>query len=564
MLLLTLSVALADDRFFVGPQEWHYDALLQAGHVVGRTHKILLETTDTDALLALPDVADLKVLPGGVVVLSLRPGRDDLALARLLSQQPAVAWAIPDVILPIQPADLPNDPLLAHEWYLENDGSNGQVSDVDIDATTAWSIATGAGQMIAILDSGTQLDHPDLRVIPGYDYIDNDSDPSPGTSDSWGDPHGTCTAGIAAATGNNGYGVAGVAWNADIYAIRIVGAGSSLEDIYTAFVEAVDAGATVLSNSWGFSTDCSEMPAYSTFTRMYSYAETQGRGGLGAAVIFAAGNGNCDIALDGLLNQPTPIVVAALESNDQRASYSSFGETVDIAAPTTLLTTDMIPGGYGSYDGDDAIVDYFNGTSAATPVVAGVAALMFEANPRLTAAQLRDVLCETAVRGDLVNAQWDANGHSDAYGCGRVNAGAAVLAVANGIPDAPLPVFVAETAEEGHVQLHWEGSDPDADPLSYTLRWQKNSDAPQTVVLSDTSYAVDGLLAGDTVTWQVAASDAWGMGPWSETEVLTVVAPENKVTRTLIEAEGCQHGPSTGGVALFLGALWALRRPRAR
>jgi hypothetical protein len=189
---------------------------------------------------------------------------------------------------------------------------------------------------------------------------------------------------------------------------------------------------------------------------------------------------------------------------------------------------------------------------------------MFEANPRLTAAQLRDVLCETAVRGDLVNAQWDANGHSDAYGCGRVNAGAAVLAVANGIPDAPLPVFVAETAEEGHVQLHWEGSDPDADPLSYTLSWQKNSDAPQTVVLSDTSYAVDGLLAGDTVTWQVAASDAWGMGPWSETLVLTVVAPENKVTRTLIEAEGCQHGPSTGGVALFLGALWALRRPRVR
>lgn len=551
-----LPAALADDTFHpgAGPDAVSYGDLLARGVVRGRTGRLLVRG-DAAEVAKVSGVAQVTTLRGGLLRVSVAPGADDLAVARALHGRPGVDFAVPDLLLPLVPATLPDDPWLGEEWHLENTGQGGRVEDVDVDATLAWTFATGAGQRIAVLDSGVQVDHPDLLVVPGHDYLGDDDDPTPDTSDAG--PHGTGCAGIAAATGDNGYGVAGVAWEAEVYAIRLIGGESSSQDLYDAFVEAVDAGAGVLSNSWGFGTSCETIPNYAVFGEMFDYAEHEGRDGLGAVVAFAAGNGGCDIAGDGMLANRELVVVAAVEGTDQRASYSSYGDAVDIAAPTALLTTDITPGGYGSYADDDAFMDGFSGTSGATPVVAGVVALMLEANPRITAAEVREVLCATAVRIDEELAAYDAEGRSPYYGCGRIDAGAAVATVANGAPAAPVPRLVAETVPAERVILAWDpAADPDGDVLGYDVSWTVDGDAHAETTTA-TRLDLSGRQAeGAVVTWTVTAVDPWGPGATSAPVTFTVEEAEEE------ETGGCAVAPGAGGMAGVLLAVAALSRRR--
>jgi subtilisin family serine protease len=572
-MLPLLSMPLAaraapDDVFHPGPgaDVLSYADLARRGVVRGRTGRVLVRAKDAATIARIPGVAGVTPLPGGLLRVTPSPGTDDLALARALHDQPGVEWAAPDLLLPLRPAHLPDDPLVGDQWHLENTGQGGRTADIDIDAEPAWSLATGAGVTIAVLDSGVETDHPDLSVIAGHDYIEQDDDPNPDFSDTYEGPHGTCASGIAAAIGNNGTGVAGVAYDADVYAIRLIGGETSTEDLYDAFVEAVDAGSGVLSNSWGYGTGCDEVPRLGVFGDMFQYAEEEGRGGLGSVVVFAAGNGNCDTAGDGMLAHRQPIVVAAVESDGRRAWYSNYGDAVDIAAPTTLLTTDLLGGGYGSYGGDDAYVDGFNGTSAATPVVAGVAALMIEANPRITAAQIRDAICRTAMRTDTADAAYDDEGRSPLYGCGLIDAGAAVAAVADTEPSAPTPRLTTDEALAGRVLLAWDAAeDPDGDVLGYEVAWWTNDDADATsVTTTDTALDIGPEVSvGETVSWHVRAADPWGDGPWSETETITVVAeqdpptPESPVTE---DPGGCATAPAPGLAGLVALALLARRR----
>ncbi|MDP2307814.1 MAG: S8 family serine peptidase [Pseudomonadota bacterium] len=568
LVLCFLSGALADDTFSPGAglDPVSFDALVSAGTVKGRTGRLLVRG-DRAVVAAMPGVASVTTLPGGLLRVVPSAGTDDLALARALHAHPGVTYALPDLTFELVPATLPDDPWVGDEWHLENTGQSGRTVDVDIDAEEAWAYATGAGQLIAVLDSGVELDHPDLSVIAGHDYIGRDDDPTPDAALSSA-PHGTGAAGIAAAVGNNGYGVAGVAYDADIYAIRLIGGETTLDDLYNAFAEAVDAGASVLSNSWGYGTSCETIPADDVFADMFNYAEDYGRGGLGAAVVFAAGNGACDIAGDGMLRNRKAVVVAALEWNDERAWYSSYGDSVDISAPTSLLTTDMVSGGYGSYQGDDAFADGFSGTSAATPVVSGVLALMFEANPRITAKQARDALCDTAVRNDASLAEWDADGRSPYYGCGRIDAGAALAAVANGAPAAPVPRLVAETAELPRVLLAWDPAvDPDADALTYVVTWSVNGSEPEDDDVAGTLLDLaEEVEEGDVVTWSVAAVDPWGLGPSSAAVTFTVVgAPEAAEPVPEDEAlAGTCGGVGSAGALSVLGALLGVARRRRR
>ena len=587
-----------DDSFRIAPgQTERYADLLLRGEILGRTGRVLVGLTDEGAppvergAVAAPLWSAglvTTVLPGGLIRVTPAPGTDDLALARRLDALPGVEFAVPDLLLPLRTFETPSDLLYPDQWHLENTGQSGVV-DTDIDAALAWQFATGAGQIIAIIDTGTQPDHPDLRVTLGYDYVDHDTDSTPDYADPYGGPHGTGTAGIAAATGNNGVGVAGVAFDAEIYAIRLIGGSTSSEDLYNAFVEAVDSGAGVLSNSWGYGS-CDPVSASTVFTKMFRYAENHGRGELGSVVVFAAGNDGCDIADNGMLNMEYPVTVAAMESTDVRSYYSDFGDAVDIAAPTSILTTDWTSGGYGSYNGDDGYYGYFAGTSGATPVVAGVFALMFEANPRLTAADAREILCQTGVKVDLANVTYDAEGRNPYYGCGRVNAGAAVAAVANGAPETPT-VPADETVPPGPANLTWvEAVDPDGDALSYVVRWSvagptpnaadgwpdvavdsgsdradsgssgdsaasRDSESgadtgadsggsadsgadsgadPTPVAQTSGESTVTGLyfrppvslVEGNVLAWTVASLDAWGEGAQSAAVTLTVVAPE--------------------------------------
>ena len=187
-------------------------------------------------------------------------------------------------------------------------------------------------------------------------------------------------------------------------------------------------------------------------------------------------------------------------------------------------------------------------------MVAGVFGLMFAANERLTAAQAREVLCETATRNDILYADFDASGWSPYYGCGRVDAGAAVAAVANVAPEAPSSAMPGESVYEDRVWLDWNpAEDADGDRLSYRLQWWTDGE-PTEELVDDTSVRLTGLVfAGEVLSWQVQAIDHWGEGAWSETFTVDVLArPEPAAPPPAEEKSGCQ---TVAGAAGWLGPL---------
>ena len=520
-----------------------------SGVPVRRTGYLLARVDDPKALQAEPAIAHVEVLAGDGHVVRIRPapGVDEVALSRTLHERPDVTWAHPNLAMQLFPRDLPDDPFVASQWHLQNTGQSGWTENVDINAELAWTISTGAGGLISIIDSGVQTDHPDLRVTSGWDYIDDDADSNPDFEAGEG-PHGTAAAGLAAAAGNNALGVAGVAYDADIYAIRLIGGDTDMDDIYESFVESVDAGAWVLSNSWGFGDDCPEIPEYSVFEDAMVYAEEVGRGGLGSAIVLSAGNGNCDISDDGFQAQPQAISVAAIDGNDDREWYSSFGDHVDVSAPSGgVLTTDLTgDDGYGSWEGDNDYSGGFSGTSASAPIVSGVLAVMFGANDRLTAAQAREVLCETSTRMDIENGDYDDEGWSMYYGCGRVGAGAAVMAVANEAPPGQ-PTGLTPTADAWleRVVLQWDpAQDVDGDWLTYTVTWWLSDEDGLPNVESTTGTVLDItelVSTDDEVSFQIQAADTWGPGEPSEVISFTVVEWEPSETSPP-EDDGCAIG----------------------
>ena len=496
----------------------------------------------------------------GIALVELDAGADELAFSRKLHQQPNVKWAHPDFLLDLQLHAMPNDPFVGQQWHLENDGQTG-APGVDINAELAWTLTTGEDQLIAIIDSGVDLTHPDLLGTSGYDYVDQDEDSYPAD----GNAHGTACAGLAAGIGNNEEGGAGVAYGAEVLGVRLLGGPTTMSDMYGAIVNSVDAGASVLSNSWGFSGSCQGYSIPEAYEQALDYAEEQGRGGLGTVVLQAAGNDNCDISNDGLLAYPTIVAVAALSASDDKESYSSFGTPIDIAAPSGgLITTDITgEAGYGSYAEDNNYTGGMSGTSAATPVAAGVYALMFAANERLTAAQARDIVCQTATRNDILDAEFDDSGWSPYFGCGRIDAGAAVMAVANVAPEVPASAMSVSEVYEDRIWLDWSAAiDLDGDALTYKIQWWTNEDESEVQELLLTAQSLDvtdSAQAGDVLYWRVQAIDLWGAGEWSETYALDVVARPLPAEPEAPQG-ACQSSPRFAMWWLGLVVFWRKQR----
>jgi subtilisin family serine protease len=263
-----------------------------------------------------------------------------------------------------------------------------------IGAPTAWDYAQGAGVIIAICDTGMDVTHPDLaaHVVPGWNFYDGNDN----VTDVLG--HGTAVGGVAAAVGNNALGVASVGLQSSLMPMRIsdpqgYGYYSLMAQAVTA---AADRGARVANISYlGVSLS-------STVDSAAQYMRSKG-----GVVVTASGNSG------GLRTDPprtSLTVAAASDNNDARAPFSSWGDYVDVAAPGISIYTTTRGGGYGG----------FSGTSAASPVTAGVYALMISANPALQPARLDEILFTTAL--DLGTAGWDQE-----FGYGRVDAAAAVL-----------------------------------------------------------------------------------------------------------------------------------------
>ncbi|SEG17424.1 S8 family peptidase [Paenibacillus sp. UNC499MF] len=277
---------------------------------------------------------------------------------------------------------IPNDPYFSLYQY----------GPQKISAPSAWDVAqSGSSIVIAVLDTGVELTHPDLaaHLVAGYDYVDNDSNPSDGNG------HGTHVAGIAAAVTNNGIGIAGVAPLASIQPIRVLdNAGNgTVSNISNAIIYASFFGAQVINLSLG--------SPYSSTTLQYALDYAWGKG---SVIVASAGN-------DGSMtpNYPaaysTVISVASTDSADNISSFSNRGSWVQVAAPgTTILST--FPG--SSYA-------YLSGTSMSAPHVSGLAALL--AGQGRTNAQIRDAI--------LFNADPIA-GTGTYWVYGRVNADRAV------------------------------------------------------------------------------------------------------------------------------------------
>jgi len=331
----------------------------------------------------------------------------------------------------------PNDTFFHSLWTLRNVGQQG-TAGLDVDAVSAWARGyTGAGVTVAVLDDGLDVAHPDLRqnvrVSLGRNWNGladgsgpgGELDPSPGVND----PHGTAVAGMLAATANNSLGVVGVAPGATIAGFRLIASQITAYDEAEAFLlhnEVVD----IKSSSWG-PEDGRLLGPHPMVLSSLAQSVSTGRGGRGVVHVFAAGNGGPqdNVNNDGYANSIYTIAVSAVDADGVRAWYAEPECCILVCAPSGgLLTTDASQAGHGYTD--TAYTSTFGGTSATAPQVAGVVALMLQANPLLGWRDVQEVLIASATQVDAADLEWLTNqaGYrfSPWYGAGLVHAGRAV------------------------------------------------------------------------------------------------------------------------------------------
>ncbi|OON62642.1 peptidase S8 [Massilia sp. KIM] len=333
-------------------------------------------------------------------VVDLPPGLSEQDAVEKLSRRPEIKFA--ELDRKVQAGVAVNDPYIGSAWHIGKIG-----------APSAWDRSQGAGVTIAILDSGVNIGHPDLkdRVVPGYNLYDNNTN----VADVCG--HGTAVAGAAAASTNNALGVAGVAGSAKIMPVRVAyldstkGCWAYFSTIASGITYAADHGARIANVSYVGIAGSSSIKSASKYMKS--------KGGL---VFISAGNNNID---ENVIPDTSFIIVSATDSYDRKSSFSSWGSFVSLSAPGSGIWTTSGTSGYSAW----------NGTSFASPVAAGVAGLMMAARPDLSGEQIEALLFKTSL--DLGVA-----GRDPVFGYGRVNADAAVAAAVGYVQpvDASAPV----------------------------------------------------------------------------------------------------------------------------
>jgi subtilisin family serine protease len=495
-------------------------------------------------------------------------GHDAIAASVAVRDVAGVVAAEPDLYRELELRAVADDPLFAQQWHLggpRQRAGGGAVPGVgEVFADDAWEVTKGNPDVVvAVFDSGTDWQHPDLvanvRQDLMFDASAGDLDPRPeceGSQDGraeaascpagkpYRESHGTSVSGTIAAVADNQVGVAGVCPQCTLAPVRLLG--EATQDglsIAEAFVKSCDPtgdetgqGAWIINNSWG--------PGFSLFFPLsraeqdaFELCRTVGRGGKGTVILFAAGNSTADVSRDAYAKHPSVIGVAASTNLDDWASYSNFGAEVDIAAPSLggtvnednfgIVCTDVA--GDDGYDAGDYNPG-FSGTSAASPVAAGVAGLVLSVNPDLSAEQVRLVLTRTAdkitadkvpwdqiFRQDLEAAfAYDDTGHSIAFGFGRVDAAAAVALAGN-------------AAELGTIGARCETTSADCPVCSpegvCLTTCDEQADCPSGSVCTDGACAVPreastdfGALCNADCTWCVGTLDT----QFTPTEICSV------------------------------------------
>lgn len=414
------------DNFRIRSAKFGYT--LNDGFQLWLTHRLVLRLrrgVDVSALDGYIDGEQVRFHSElyGNILLEVKDPQLALTLSNTLEAGSLVEYAHPDFYAPAKR----NDPLYPQQFQMNNtgqtiDGFTG-VADIDVDGPEAWALTTGSSTLVvAVIDDGVE-NHEDLndgsgasRLIGGYTPL-NGGNGLPNSSGA----HGQACAGIIAAS-HNGVGVRGVAPQVKLLSVNIFAGNESATDIANGINWAVNNGADVLSNSWGY-TSCTAN--FSVLTNAINSATTNGRGGKGCVVIFASGNGykSC---VDYPANLSSVVAVGAVTNQGVRSAYSNYGTDLDIVAPSNgaagVRTIDRM-GSPGYSSGN--YTNTFGGTSAACPVVAGVAALVLSVDPNLTQSEVKDIMYSTA--DDMGPTGFDTE-----YANGRVNAHQSVLAAQGG------------------------------------------------------------------------------------------------------------------------------------
>ncbi|HST69130.1 MAG TPA: S8 family serine peptidase [Solirubrobacterales bacterium] len=385
-----------------------------------------------------------------IAVDSRREGPALVELCNELAEHEELVFATPNFVSEFRRAAAERPP--KEQWHLLNEGLvNGQVKGEDVNAVQAWGDYSGNRSIVvAVLDDGVDIDHPNLKKRiwrnsnsedpdrHGRDFFLPDDHPDhynprpklftyPYDQMLGNDIHGTPCAGVISTVRDGAFGIAPTA---RILPVKIFHADALAQDARVAdAIRYAAVKADILSCSWSG-------PSSPDIELAIEDAGSLGRNNLGSAVFCATGNEGGAVGYPA--SHPEAIGVGASTDQAKRASYSNYGPEVDFVAPSSggveaIYTTDVAnPSGRGFNIGhaakggeDGRHTNEFSGTSSATPLAAGVGALVLSARPQLSRTELRDLLRETADKIGPAHG-YDSDGRSDEFGYGRVNAHAAL------------------------------------------------------------------------------------------------------------------------------------------
>ena len=476
------------------------------------------------------EVRPLAIIPDNRLMRMQVPAGREAEFVTSLQARDDVEYAMLNYL--VYPQIDPNDPNYSLQWHLNNTGLYGGTPGADIDAPKAWNIHTGSGNVtIAVIDSGVDLDHPDLaaKIVGGYNFI------SPGLppNDDFG--HGTHVAGIAAAIGNNNTGVAGVSWGAKLMPLKIFnasGGGATITILSQAIKDAADNGAKVINMSLGGG--CGS--GWPVVEDAIDYARSKG-----ALLVAAAGNYNsssilCPAALDGV------IAVGATTDSDERASYSHYGPQLDVVAPGSGIYSTAYTGGYV----------FMSGTSMSTPQVAGLAALIWSVDPTLTHDQVQEIIQTTADDLIPISGQGDscadanptysgATGWDPCFGHGRINAYQALKSQVENIE------LLETTGEPLSVPVTFI-ADPQTDPIPASKTIQVVTTSPNVITWTATlSPSVSWVDVSPPMSGQISTASS-GLFDLTATKPVTLGTYTTTLVVTGTTSTGTELEPITNEI----------------
>ncbi len=484
----------------------------------------------------------------------LGPGHSVEEALRTLIGHPLVAYAEPNYR--VFPVRAPNDPRYPELWGLNNTGQQGGTPGADIDAERAWDISTGDRRVrVAVIDTGIEASHPELAAqiwtnpgeipangldddgngfvddVHGWDFCADDNDPADD------DSHGTHVAGTIGGLGNDGFGVAGVAWSVTIVPIKFLCWGSgSTEDAIAAIEYATLLGVDVMNNSWGGGGFSQAM-----LDAINAAAQQE------ILFVAAAGNYNSDNDLwpfyPASLDAPNILAVAATDRADGRAWFSNWGaQSVDLGAPGVDILSAVMGGSHGLK----------NGTSMATPHVSGVAALMRAIAPEMGVVALKRHLLESvepvsSMSGITVTG-------------GRLNAFRALSAV-DDVPPAAVADLAVEATTSGSVSLVWTAPGDDGDQgtaRAYDLRYSTAPIDGDNFAAATPATAPAPQPAGSREQTEVGGLDAatlYYFALVSSDESGTASPLSNVASGTTLDPPTIATSPPSFSASLITGAV---------